>query len=168
VGTLVTTLDLRYLKQVYALRMRLIDLTGEHPVPALAEADRLRLVALHERAVALRDVSAEPIALAEVYHEFHETLLRLVGNRPLREISDRYFVQTSRMWLQLLPEMDWEVEVAAVIDELEGVTEALTERDTRRVTDVRRRHFRAVLQRMNAVLAGDDLDVLPREGVIRP
>jgi DNA-binding GntR family transcriptional regulator len=108
------------------------------------------------------------MALAEVYHEFHETLLRLIGNRPLREISDRYFVQTSRMWLQLLPEMDWATEVAAVIDELEGVTEALEQRDTGRVTDVRRRHFRAVLQRMNAVLAGDDLDVLPREGVIRP
>jgi DNA-binding GntR family transcriptional regulator len=167
VGTLVTTLDLRYLKQVYALRMRLIDLTGEHPVPALAQVDRARLVALRERALALRD-EPEPMALAEVYHEFHETLLRLIGNRPLREISDRYFVQTSRMWLQLLPEMDWATEVAAVIDELEGVTEALEQRDTGRVTDVRRRHFRAVLQRMNAVLAGDDLDVLPREGVIRP
>lgn len=167
VGTLVTTLDLRYLKQVYALRMRLIDLTGEHPVPALAEIDRARLVALRERALALRN-EPDPTALAEVYHEFHETLLRLIGNRPLREISDRYFVQTSRMWLQLLPEMDWDTEVSAVIDELEGVTEALEQRDTRRVTDVRRRHFRAVLQRMNAVLAGDDLDVLPREGVMRP
>ncbi len=168
VGTLVTTLDLRYLKQVYALRMRLIDLTGEHPVPALAEVDRSRLVGLRERAVALRDDASEPLALAEVYHEFHEMLLRLIGNRPLREISDRYFVQTSRMWLQLLPEMDWDTEVAAVIDELDGVTEALGQRDTGRVTDVRRRHFRAVLQRMNSVLAGDDLDVLPREGVIRP
>lgn len=167
VGTLVTALDLRYLKQVYALRLRLIDLTGEHPVAALADVDRERLDGLNARAVALRARPADPVGLARLYHEFHEALLRLIGNRPLREISDRYFVQTARMWLQLLPEMDWDTEVDAVIDEIGQVTEALRARDTARITEVRRRHFRAVLLRMNTVLAGEDLDVLPREGVMR-
>ncbi|MDF1521541.1 MAG: FCD domain-containing protein [Trueperaceae bacterium] len=167
-GTIVTPLDLRYLKQVYALRLKLIDLIGELPLAALSDADGALLEGVRQRAAALREGEPDPRALAEVYLDFHEALLRVIANRPLREISDRYFVQTSRMWLQLLPEMDWTSEVDTVLEELDGVTQALRDRDAARVAEVRRAHFRAVLQRMNAVLAGDDLvgGVLPREGVV--
>lgn len=170
VGTIVTPLDLRYLKQVYALRLKLIDLIGELPLAVLAEPDAALLDGLRQRTSALRGVEPDPRALAEIYLDFHATLLRVIANRPLREISDRYFVQTSRMWLQLLPEMDWRSEVDTVLEELTDVTQALRDRDAARVADVRRAHFRRVLQRMNAVLAGDDLvgGVLPREGVVAP
>jgi len=168
VGTIVTPLDLRYLKQVYALRLKLIDLIGELPLATLSEPDAAILDGLRQRTSALRDVEPDPRALAEIYLDFHATVLRVIANRPLREISDRYFVQTSRMWLQLLPEMDWRSEVDTVLEELTDVTQALRERDAARVAEVRRAHFRRVLKRMNAVLAGDDLvgGVLPREGVV--
>lgn len=168
VGTIVTPLDMRYLKQVYALRLKLIDLIGELPLAALSDADAALLEEQRQRATALQDVEPDPQALAEVYLDFHATVLRVIANRPLREISDRYFVQTSRMWLQLLPEMDWRAEVDTLLEELNGVTQALRDRDAARVAEVRRAHFRRVLQRMNAVLAGDDLvgGVLPREGVV--
>ncbi len=168
VGTIVTPLDLRYLKQVYALRLKLIDLIGELPLAVLSKPDATVLEGLRERTVALQGTEPEPRALAEIYLDFHATVLRVIANRPLREISDRYFVQTSRMWLQLLPEMDWSSEVDTVLEELTDVTQALRDRDAARVAEVRRTHFRGVLQRMNAVLAGDDLvgGVLPREGVV--
>lgn len=168
VGTIVTALDLRYLKQVYALRLRLIDLIGELPLAPLSAPDAALLEGLRQRAAALRGVDPDPRALAEVYLDFHEALLRVIANRPLREVSDRLFVQTSRMWLQLLPEMDWATEVDTALEELTDVTQALRDRDGARVAEVRRAHFRAMLQRMNAVLAGDDLvgGVLPREGVV--
>jgi DNA-binding GntR family transcriptional regulator len=168
VGTIVTPLDLRYLKQVYALRLKLIDLIGELPLAMLSDRDAALLDGLRQGAAALRDADPDPRALAELYLDFHATLLRVIANRPLREISDRYFVQTSRMWLQLLPEMDWRSEVETVLEELTEVTQALHDRDAARVAEVRRTHFRRVLQRMNAVLAGDDLvgGVLPREGVV--
>jgi DNA-binding GntR family transcriptional regulator len=170
VGTIVTPLDLRYLKQVYALRLKLIDLIGELPLAVLSDADAEVIDALRQRALVLRDADPDPRALAELYLDFHGTLLRVIANRPLREISDRYFVQTSRMWLQLLPEMDWTSEVDTLLEELTEVTAALRDRDGARVADVRRAHFRAVLQRMNAVLAGDDLvgGILAREGVVAP
>ena len=170
VGTIVTPLDLRYLKQVYALRLKLIDIIGELPLASVADADAARLEGLRQRTAALEGTEPDPRALAEIYLDFHAALLRVIANRPLREISDRYFVQTSRMWLQLLPEMDWAREVAIVLEELTEVTQALRDRDAARVAEVRRAHFRDVLQRMNAVLAGDDLvgAVLPREGVVAP
>lgn len=170
VGTIVTPLDMRYLKQVYALRLKLIDLIGELPLAALADADAALLEGLRQRTIELQGAEPETRALAEVYLDFHATVLRVIANRPLREISDRYFVQTSRMWLQLLPEMDWRSEVDTVLEELTDVTQALRDRDAARVAEIRRSHFRGVLQRMNAVLAGDDLvgGVLPREGVVAP
>lgn len=168
VGTIVTPLDLRYLKQVYALRLKLIDLVGELPLAALSDADADVLAALRQRAATLLDAEPAPRALAEIYLDFHQALLRVIANRPLREISDRYFVLTARMWLQLVPEMDWRREVEVVLEEIDEVTRALRDRDAARVAAVRRAHFRSVLQRMNAVLAGDDLvgGVLPREGVV--
>jgi len=140
----------------------------DRPLATLSDPDAALLEGLRQRTAALRDAEPDPRGLAEAYLDFHATVLRVIANRPLREISDRYFVQTSRMWLQLLPEMDWPSEVDTVLQELTDVTQALRERDAVRVAEVRRTHFRGVLQRMNAVLAGDDLvgGVLPREGVV--
>ena len=49
---------------------------------------------------------------------------RSIGNVPLREVSDRLFFQTSRMWLQLLPRMDWAEEVDAFSSEITDLIQA--------------------------------------------
>jgi DNA-binding GntR family transcriptional regulator len=166
VGTMVTTLDMRYLKQVYALRLKLLEIVAELPAGAVSDGDLTILEELLERARALRDTEPDPAALARVYQSFNEELSRVIGNRPLREIADRYFYQTARVWLQLLPEMDWRQEVDAIVDEISEVVTALRAFDWRRLAAVRRHHFQWCLRRMNAVLAGQDLveAVLPPEG----
>jgi DNA-binding GntR family transcriptional regulator len=166
VGTIVTSLDLRELKQVYALRLKLIDLIAELPPGTVTAGDLEILETLRARVEALRHGESDPRALAATYQAFNQELSRVIGNRPLREISDRYFHQTSRVWLQLLPEMDWPQEVDAVAEEIGEVADALRAKDLRRVSEVRRRHFQACLRRMNPVLVGQDLvgAVLPQEG----
>lgn len=156
-GTIVTSLDLRELKQVYALRLKLIDLVAELPPGPLRDRDADLLETLEQRARALRDGEAQPRALGALYQAFHRELGRSSANRPLREITDRLFHQTSRVWLQLLPEMAWEREVDAIVEEIHAVRDALVARDLRRVAEIRRHHFQACLRRMNAVLAGQDL-----------
>ncbi|MDN5853176.1 MAG: hypothetical protein L0K86_10085, partial [Actinomycetia bacterium] len=76
--------------------------------------------------------------LSALYTRFNEELIRVIDNRPLREITDRLFYQTHRVWLQLLPEMDWDEEAGCVVDEFSEVLSALRARDMGRVAQVRR------------------------------
>jgi DNA-binding GntR family transcriptional regulator len=166
VGTIVTTLDMRYLKQVYALRLKLLDLVAELPSGTVTDSDLTLLEGLLDRTVALRDAPPDPVALARAYQSFNEEVNRVIGNRPLREIADRHYYQTARVWLQLLPEMDWRQEVDAITDEITNTVAALRDADLRRLSEVRRHHFQWCLRRMNAVLVGQNLveAVLPPEG----
>ncbi len=157
VGTMVTSLDLRELKQVYALRLKLIDLIAELPPGTVSDDDIVILDRLLTRAETLRDGDPAPAALAAAYQSFHQQVSRVIENRPLREISDRYFYQTARVWLQMLPEMAWRQEADAVAAEIAEVRDALRDKDLRRVSETRRRHFQGCLRRMNAVLVGLDL-----------
>jgi DNA-binding GntR family transcriptional regulator len=153
VGTMVTTVDLQYLREVYALRLKLIDLIGEIPPARITDGD---LELLAELAVEARDLRGErrPQALARVYHRFNEELSRAIGNQPLREIADRLFWQTARVWLQLLPEMTWENEVDIIVDEIESVLQALRREDMQGVAAVRRKHMVLCLGRINSYLEG--------------
>jgi DNA-binding GntR family transcriptional regulator len=153
VGTMVTTVDLQYLREVYALRIKLIDLIGEIPPARITEDDLELLTELAAQARGLREEPA-PEALARIYHRFNEELSRAIGNQPLREIADRLFWQTTRVWLQLLPEMTWEDEVDYIVDEIESVLQALRREDMEGVAAVRRKHMVLCLGRINSYLEG--------------
>lgn len=151
VGTMVTTVDLQYLREVYALRLKLIDLIGEMSPARVTPEDLELLAELASRARALRG-GREPEELARVYHSFNDELSRAIGNQPLREIADRLFYQTTRVWLQLLPEMAWEDEVDTIVDEIESVLQALRREDMQGVAAVRRAHMVKFLGRVNRYL----------------
>ena len=158
VGTVVTPIDMMYLTQVYALRLKLIDLIGELSPAHVTGAD---LELLEEQRDAVRALRAPfpTRRLAEAYLRFNEELTRAIGNRPLRETSDRYFHQTSRVWNQLLPELDLEEERHEVAAEIDRVLGALRDGDMACVARVRRSHFERCLRRMNDRIAGADLEV---------
>lgn len=151
VGTMVTTVDLQYLREVYALRLKLVDVIGEMSPSRITTDDLELLATLAARARELRG-RRDPEALARVYHSFNDELSRAIGNQPLREIADRLFYQTTRVWLQLLPEMTWEDEVDTIVDEIESVLQALRGADMEGVAAVRRTHMVMFLGRINRYL----------------
>jgi DNA-binding GntR family transcriptional regulator len=102
VGTIVTSIDMMYLKQVYALRLKLIDLIAELSNAQVSEGDLIVLEELLGRIPELR-TEKKPRELGRAHLHYNEELTRAIGNRPLREITDRYFYQTSSMFLQVLP-----------------------------------------------------------------
>lgn len=153
VGTIVKPIDMMYLKQVYALRLKLIDLIGELSHVHVSDGDLGILADLVEQVRSLRS-HREPRRLAALYLRYNEALTRAIGNEPLREITDRLFYQTSRVWLQLLPEMDWEEEVDEIVAEISDVLAAFRARDMERVSEVRRDHFVRCLQRINLHVSG--------------
>ena len=148
VGTIVTSLDLPYLKQVYALRLKLIDLVAELSPGHATSADFAALETLLEQSQALYS-QRQPKELARVYLRFNEALSVAIGNAPLREIADRLFYQTSRLWLQILPEMPWQDEVGYIGDEITRVLAALRAEDMRQVATVRREHMLLCLRRIS-------------------
>lgn len=170
IGTMVTTVDLKSLKEVYALRMKLHEITGElSPVVRVSDED----IALLENVLAgceeLR-TRHDPEELASLYNVFQEELLHYINNKPLQKISDQLYYQTVRVWLQILPDMDWAEEVDAICDEIARVIEALRAGDMHTVGQVRRDHLFTMLGRIKRYLGGAteaELDaVVPYPGTL--
>jgi DNA-binding GntR family transcriptional regulator len=149
-ASMVSTVDFKELRTVYALRMRLTDIIADFtvsPIPVTI-VDRLTGIRVDVSRIEVGDFRR----LGELYNRLHETMLEAVGNEPLRTICDRLFRQTSRVWIQVLPEMDWDEEVALVLEEIDLSVDALRERSPIRLSEVRTKYMRMLLDRFNAYL----------------
>ena len=153
IGTMVATLDLPYLRSVYTLRLKLIDVIGDLSPHRVVGADLEPLSAILTAVEAMRAPAPPDLrALARLYVDFNRELSRAIGNEPLREIADKLFFQTSRVWLQMAPDLDPQREVDYVVDEVRRVHRALEAGDMRGVAAVRREHMVGLLRRMNDFL----------------
>ncbi len=156
VGTLVTTVDLQYLREVYALRLKLARLVGElSPVRPSKEKIAV-LESLLEQIETVRD-QYDPQELAGLYNAFQDEMTPLIGNRPLREISEQLYHQTARVWLQILPDLDWAEEVNYVCYELRDVIDALRAGDMQTMAQVRRDHMAMLLTRTSNYLGSANI-----------
>lgn len=151
VGTIVGPIDMVYLKQVYDLRLKMIDVIAELDPVAVAGDEIRALRGLHREVTAMVD-AGEPRDLAQLYLRFSETVTRAMGNEPLREIADRLFYLTARVWLQALPALDWEQEVGIVAREIAATADVLETGDMRALADIRRHHMIDCIHRVNAYL----------------
>jgi len=112
VGTIVTSVDLVYLQQVYAVRFKLMELLEDMSANRVTDSHLNRIDALATKTLALRDV-ADFRGLQKCYQDFSEVFSDALGNRPFREVMDRLFYQTSRVYMQVLPDqrhMVWNLE----------------------------------------------------------
>jgi DNA-binding GntR family transcriptional regulator len=158
VGTLVTIVDLQYLKEVYALRLKLSELAGELS-PLRPTENKIGALEKLLGRVETMQAQYDPPELARLYNAFQAEMTQLIGNRPLREISERLFHQTARVWLQILPELDWEAEVNYICDEISAVVAALQAGDVKAAAQVRRDHMARLLARTSGYLGGADIEV---------
>jgi DNA-binding GntR family transcriptional regulator len=91
-------------------------------------------------------------ALSRLNMDFNDALVRFISNKPLREISDRLYYQTARVWPQILPDMDWAEEVEYMCSEINQIDEALRQGDMRQVGQVRRDQISMSLNRIQRYL----------------
>ena len=147
VGHFVTSVRLEELAQIFQLRMELAVLIGRlSPVPRAPEdLDRIR--ALIARCDAL---SREPEyrALSRLNMDFFLEIAAMTGNAPLREISERLYFQTSRIWLLMMPRLNLAEEFANFRREMEDVLAAAETGDLEAVGHIRRAHISMSLARM--------------------
>jgi len=170
VGTMVSTLDLPYLRAVYTLRLKLIDVIGDLSPGRVAGADLRPLEAILDQVKVMRSAAGrnDMRELAKLYIDFNRELSAAIDNRPLREIADRLFYQTSRVWLQLAPDLDLASEVEYVVDEISRVHAALERGDMREVAAVRREHMVGLPQRINDFICADLATVEPSPRTVEP
>ncbi len=155
IGSIVTTVDLKALREVYAFRLKLAEIVGELSSPHITDEQINALETLLKETNDMRK-HYDPKALALLYLRFHELMMPLITNRPVRKVYDQLFHQTARVWLQILPELDWEDEVEAFCEELRDVTKALRAKDLNAVATVRRNHMAMLLVRINRYLGSAD------------
>jgi len=147
-GASVSAVDFQALREVWALRVKIVELIGDFVLlPAPAEVqERLRDCLDEARAV------GSITALAHLYDEFHDTMLDLLTNGPLRKIYDQLYAQTARAFVQMLPSLDFETELDAVRDEIARTIEACTHRSGRQLAAVRGEHMHHFVARISKAL----------------
>ncbi len=97
---------------------------GELSNPRITPDDTQILESLIEETKGMPDCYG-PKALALLYLKFHEEMMHLITNRPLRKIYDQLFYQTARVWLQILSELKWEEEVEAIYEDIRDVLQTV-------------------------------------------
>ena len=91
----------------------------------------------------------------EINIGLHSQILAVIRNRPLREVSDRLFFQTARIWFQILPRFSWERAVTELRHEIEEVRQAMSRRDLKAVGLVHRNRLSTVMILLQQVLDED-------------
>ena len=147
VGTIVTDVDVQALAQVYTLRMELAPLRGRlDPVPlGAASIARIRgMIAECDRLAESRD----PRAFAALNMAFVQEVNQLPGNQPLREISERLYIQVARVVVKMMPELGRAAEFHAFRQEMAEVLAAAEIGDWDAIGHIRRAHISMSFTRM--------------------
>jgi DNA-binding GntR family transcriptional regulator len=147
VGHIVTSVRIEELQQIYQLRMELAVLVGRlSPIPRAPEdLDRIR--SLIARCDTLSK-APEFKAYARLNMDFFWEIAAMTGNAPLREISERLYFQTSRIWLQLMPRLNLAEEAAIFRREMVDILAAAETGDLEAVGHIRRAHISMSFMRM--------------------
>jgi DNA-binding GntR family transcriptional regulator len=147
VGTFVTDVDIDALAQVFQLRMELAELLGKlDPIPR-GEADLARVRALLVRCDKLLK-KPDPKAYARLNMDFFQELGAMVGNAPLREISERLYYLTTRIWLKSVPHLNLPDEIEVFRREMADILQAMEVGDLEAVGHIRRSHISMSVKRM--------------------
>lgn len=147
-GATVAVIDAREMRDVWAVRMKLTELTDGFtalPAPAAVIAELERIAADLEAVRGSRTI----VALGELYARFQDAVLQVCTSATLRRISDQLFHLTAREWLRLLPELDLDREIDAFAEELAATTAAMRTNDAGALAAIRRDHLQRLLHRFN-------------------
>ncbi len=156
-GVIVTTVDVRSLKEVYALRLKLADFIGEMMTLRFPPEDLVSLEEIFEKVQGMRE-EYDVTKLGRLYHKFTGIMNQNISNRPLQRICDQLFYQTARVWLEILPDVDWETEVDVFCEEVSDVVDAIHEKDMIKVGQIRKNHMVRLLARTNNYLGSANMD----------
>jgi len=149
VGTLVTDVDLDELAQVYQLRLELNELTGKLQPSHVDKGLKALFDSMRQRAVKLR-ASPDRQEFARLNIVFFHAFQLLSENQPLKDVSEKLFYQTCRIWLTQISNMDLSEEVGIFCGEIEEIANAVALGDIEAAAHIRRAHLSMGFNRLKA------------------
>ena len=152
VGTNVTGVDFRSVRDIYAFRLRLSELIGDFGATADAPRAYDRVAALLPRVDALRGTREFEVFWA-INHELHFAINGLITNSAFQQVHDRLYFQASRVWYSFADQM-WDEEISFLAEELRELCSALKAGDLRAVGFIQRNHISFGLTRVARYISG--------------
>lgn len=140
VGTIVTDVDIKELRQVYQLRMELAELIGKLSPVAVDAIDLDEYKCFLKRCSELIE-KPDLREFSQLNMDFTHAVFRLTESLPLREVSERLYYQTARIWVKSIPQLGLREESEAVYREIDNVLQALIVGDLAAVGLIRRSHL---------------------------
>lgn len=147
-GASVSSLDPKELRDIWAMRLRIAEMVVDF-IRTPSGSDTVERLARIRSELAELKSTRDIRSLGALYNRYHEVMLGMVGNAALARIHDLLYVQTARVWMQFLPEMDIEGEIDVMAEEVGETMAALAEGSISEVAAVRADHMRRLLQRFN-------------------
>lgn len=153
IGTVVTDIDIKTMKEVYDLRMYLTELISELSPRAITPAHIQAMEALLTRTRSMYD-ERNSEAYGRLCNELHDVLISLIGSVPLREITDNLYYRSARIWITFLPNLIWNEIISEQEIETSEMISAMKRDDIRGVVQVRRLYLHCTLTRISDYLKG--------------
>jgi len=147
-GARVSALDSMTLRDIWAVRLRLAEIVGDFVVLPARPETLQRVAEIRNELEGVRS-SRDLRKLGALYNRFHEAMLEVVANRALVQIHDLMYVQTARVWMRFMPEMDLDLEIDVMAEEVDAVAEALRDSSGAELSRIRAGHMRRLLDRFN-------------------
>lgn len=147
-GARVSHLDPKEIRDVWTVRLRLASIVSDFiRLPAAPEIlDEVTTMRADLKGIrSSRDLHA----LGSLYTRYHEAMLTMIDNKALARTMDLLYVQSARVWMQFLPEMDFDREIDAMDEELRETIEALHGQSAAHLASVREDHLNRLLERFN-------------------
>ncbi|QEX17276.1 GntR family transcriptional regulator [Hypericibacter terrae] len=153
VGTIVTSVELRALREVYAVRMVLAASLGDIAAPLRSHSKLPNFKALLARAEAL-DGHRDFKEFVRINNDLQYELGLVAGNDSFHRITEQLYYQTIRVYFGIVQELDWEAEVGWLRAEIGEFIRALQASDLRAVGYIRRNHISMNLVRITNYVLG--------------
>lgn len=148
VGIRVTEVDSEELLDIFRTRMMLAANSGpffQSPLPREA-VDFLEDCITRWRSLKRNDQAS----FGDVNMYYFSGLLNLISSPSLRDLQADLFYQSSRMWLHLLPTLDWHDTIETICGELQSQQYSIATNDPEGLAFAMRTTIRQAMQRLDA------------------
>ncbi len=137
-GSMVTEIEFNKIMHVFQVRFECEVLEIQLAANQLGESQRILLQEIKERCAALFD-NKDRKALAAVDADLRSIIHEAGGNPVLKEISDRLYTQTFRLWYGAMDKGDWNEEVLSMVQEIGNLSGLIRDRNTKSMGSFRRK-----------------------------
>ena len=159
VGTIVTGVEFASLRSVYELRLSITELIGQASRSAVPPEALAIVEELIERASRQR-VRPDVREFWRIESDRHRMINAMIGSEALKELHDRLFTQTVRVWYGIV-ETIWSEAMEALTKELEELRRAILAGDMRAVGLVSRNYVSYSIARFERYFARQESAAAP-------